>query len=121
MPCSYVPIYDTPNSIHKSMVDRDTILGKELWSSTFKMSLILCGYVATLTHEKRENFGPVICENINAKIVFTCCSAKISYCENFHVYGNWVCLSMDYLISIVYGLILITPVMLCCNFTLPYI
>ena len=29
--------------------------------------------------------GPVICENIIAKILFASCSA--SYRENFHVYG----------------------------------
>ena len=30
---------------------------------------------------------PVIRENIIAKILFASCSAKISYRENFHVYG----------------------------------
>ena len=29
----------------------------------------------------------VIRENIIVKILFTSCSAKISYCKNFHVYG----------------------------------
>ena len=41
--------------------------------------------MATLTREKRENLGPVICENIIAKILF-CCAAKNSYHENFRVY-----------------------------------
>ena len=31
--------------------------------------------------------GPVIRENIIAKILFASCSAKISYRENFRVYG----------------------------------
>ena len=31
---------------------------------------------------------PMICENIIAKILFASCSAKISYCENFCIYGN---------------------------------
>ena len=43
--------------------------------------------MATVTRKKRENLGPVIRENIIAKILFTCYSAKISYCENFSVYG----------------------------------
>ena len=43
--------------------------------------------MAPLTREKRENLGPVIHENKIAKILFTCCSAKISYRENFRVYG----------------------------------
>ena len=30
---------------------------------------------------------PVICENIIAKILFASCSAKISYRENFRIYG----------------------------------
>ena len=32
--------------------------------------------------------GPVIRENIIVKILFASCSAKISYRENFRVYGN---------------------------------
>ena len=32
--------------------------------------------------------GPVIHENIIAKILFASCSAKISYRENFRVYGS---------------------------------
>ena len=31
--------------------------------------------------------GPVICENIITKILFASCSAKISYRENFRMYG----------------------------------
>ena len=48
---------------------------------------MFCGHVATLTHEKRENLGPVICENIIAKVAFTCRSVKISYRKNFRIYG----------------------------------
>ena len=44
--------------------------------------------MATLTHEKDENLGPVTHENIIMEILFTWCSAKISYHENFHVYGT---------------------------------
>ena len=33
---------------------------------------------------------PVIRENIIAKILFASCSAKISYRENFHVYGSMI-------------------------------
>ena len=43
--------------------------------------------MATLTHEKWENLGPVIHENIITKILFTCCSVKFSYHKDFHVYG----------------------------------
>ena len=36
---------------------------------------------------------PVIHENIIAKILFAFCSAKISYHENFGVYGIYIVLS----------------------------
>ena len=49
---------------------------------------MFCGHVATLTHEKRENLGPAIRKNIIMEIVFTCCSAKISYHKNFRIYGT---------------------------------
>ena len=42
----------------------------------------------TLIHEKRENLGPLMHKNIIAKIQFTLCLAKISYCENFCVYSK---------------------------------
>ena len=78
----YVPIYNTSNSLlTESMVYRDTLLGKELGP------LNICSHVATLIREKCENLGPVIRENIITKILFTCCSAKISYHEIFRVCG----------------------------------
>ena len=49
--------------------------------------------MATLTCKKRENFGPVIRENIIAKNLFNCCSVKNSTAK-ISVYtvlrsGNW--------------------------------
>ena len=91
LPCTQLPIYDTPNSLlTKSIVDRDTLVHKKLGlARTLKIiSLIFCSHLATLTHEKRENLGPVIRKNIIAKILFTCCTVKFSYRENFRVYGT---------------------------------
>ena len=34
--------------------------------------------------------GPVIRKNIIVKIMLASCSAKISYCENFRIYGTYV-------------------------------
>ena len=38
---------------------------------------------------------PVIHENIIAKILFAFCSAKLSYCKNFRVYGIKVDVDVD--------------------------
>ena len=60
---------------------------------------MFCSHVATLTHEKRENLGPAICENIIARILLTCCLAKISYHENFCIYSNPIFRQLKYFIK----------------------
>ena len=65
---------------------------------------MLCSHLATLTREKRENLGPVICEDIIAKIMFTCCTVKFSYHENF-------CVHVLYFILVLY-----VQILEACNF-----
>ena len=53
-------------------------------------NLLVCNNYRFVTIHKMLPFHdePVIRENIIAKILFTSCSAKISYRKNFRVYGN---------------------------------